>query len=45
MVKPRIAETENGITDEFDVQSYDRMQRSLRDKGRIETKQIIQEEY
>jgi ubiquinone/menaquinone biosynthesis C-methylase UbiE len=43
MIKPRIAETENGITDEFGVQSYDRMQRSLRDKGWIETKQIIQE--
>ena len=43
MVKPRVAETENGITDEFDVQSYDLMQRSLRDKGWIETKQIIQE--
>jgi len=43
MVKPRVAETENGITDEFDVQSYDRMQRSLRDKGWIETKQIIRE--
>ena len=43
MVKSRVAETENGITDEFDVQSYDRMQRSLRDKGWIETKQIIQE--
>ena len=44
MIKPRIAETENGITDEFGVQSYDRMQRSLRDKGWIETKQIIREE-
>jgi ubiquinone/menaquinone biosynthesis C-methylase UbiE len=42
MVKPRVAETENRITDEFDVQSYDRMQRSLRDKGWIETKQILQ---
>jgi ubiquinone/menaquinone biosynthesis C-methylase UbiE len=39
-----VAETENGITEEFDVQSYDRMQRSLRDKGWIETKQIIREE-
>jgi len=41
MTKSRIIETDYGIQGEFDVQSYDKMQRRLRDKGWIETKEII----
>jgi ubiquinone/menaquinone biosynthesis C-methylase UbiE len=41
MVKPRIVETDEGIQGEFDVQTYDRMMRSLRDKGWMETDHII----
>jgi ubiquinone/menaquinone biosynthesis C-methylase UbiE len=43
MAKPRVPETDSGITGEFNVQSYDLMQRTLRDKGWIETKLLIQE--
>jgi ubiquinone/menaquinone biosynthesis C-methylase UbiE len=43
MVKRRVPETGSGITGEFNVQSYDLMQRNLRDKGWIETKLLIQE--
>lgn len=41
MTKPRIQETDSGITGEFTVQSYDIMQRYLRDKGWIETNDLI----
>ncbi len=44
MAKPRVPETDSGITGEFNVQSYDLMQRTLRDKGWIETNLLIQEE-
>lgn len=43
MVKPRISETDNGIIGEFNTQSYNIMQRNLRDKGWTETKLLIQE--
>jgi len=43
MAKPRVPETDSGITGEFNVKSYDLMQRTLRDKGWIETKLLIQE--
>ena len=41
MPKPRIFETDQGIQGDFNVQIYDQMQRRLRDKGYIETKDII----
>lgn len=41
MVRPRIVETDSGIQGEFTVAIYDEMQRRLRDKGWIETKDII----
>lgn len=41
MARPRIPETDNGITGEFTCQAYDEMQRRLRDRGWIETKDII----
>lgn len=41
MPKPRKIETDQGIQGEFNVQVYDQMQRRLRDKGYIETKDII----
>ncbi|MCI0494313.1 class I SAM-dependent methyltransferase [candidate division KSB1 bacterium] len=41
MPKPRTVETDQGIQGEFNVQVYDQMQRRLRDKGYIETKDII----
>lgn len=41
MPKPRTIETDQGIQGEFNVQVYDQMQRRLRDKGYIETKDII----
>jgi ubiquinone/menaquinone biosynthesis C-methylase UbiE len=43
MAKPRVPETGSGITGEFTVQSYDLMQRNLRDKGWIETNLLIQQ--
>jgi len=41
MVKPRIIETDEGIQGEFDVQTYNSMMRSLRDRGWMETDHII----
>jgi len=41
MTKPRIVETDQGIQGDFNVQAYDQMQRRLRDKGYMETKDII----
>jgi len=41
MVRPRIVETDQGIQDEFDVQTYNSMMRRLRDKGWMETDHII----
>jgi ubiquinone/menaquinone biosynthesis C-methylase UbiE len=43
MVKPRIAETDSGITGEFNTQMYDIMMRNMRDKGWIETNLILKE--
>jgi len=41
MAKLRIVETNEGIQGDFTVQKYDQMQRRLRDKGWIETNDII----
>ena len=41
MTRSRITETDQGIQGEFTVNVYDQMQRRLRDKGWIETKDII----
>jgi hypothetical protein len=41
MPKPRVIETDGGIQGEFNVNVYDKMHRRLRDKGWIETKDII----
>ena len=41
MVKSRVVETEEGIQGEFDVQQYDQMMRRMRDKGWLETKEIL----
>ncbi|MGD8719517.1 MAG: methyltransferase domain-containing protein [Candidatus Zixiibacteriota bacterium] len=41
MVKPRVAETEDGIQGEFNVRSYDAMQRRMRDRGWLETDAVI----
>jgi ubiquinone/menaquinone biosynthesis C-methylase UbiE len=41
MVKPRVHETSEGITGEFNVQAYDEMLRKLRDRGWMETDLII----
>jgi len=41
MPKPRVVETDSGIQGEFNVAVYDQMQRRLRDKGWIETKDIL----
>jgi len=42
MVKPRISETSDGITGEFNTQTYAAMMRRMRDKGWLETTLIIQ---
>ena len=42
MVKPRISETDSGITGELETQAYDKMMRRMRDKGWLETKSIMQ---
>jgi ubiquinone/menaquinone biosynthesis C-methylase UbiE len=42
MPKARIVETDSGIEGEFTVAIYDMMQRRLRDRGWIETNDIIQ---
>jgi ubiquinone/menaquinone biosynthesis C-methylase UbiE len=41
MTRPRVIETDQGIQGEFNVNLYDQMQRRLRDKGWIETADII----
>ena len=41
MTRPRVTETDQGIEGEFSVNLYNQMQRRLRDKGWIETKDII----
>jgi ubiquinone/menaquinone biosynthesis C-methylase UbiE len=43
MAKTRITETNNGITDEFNTRRYDIMQRTLRDRGWIETGLLIKQ--
>src|SRR4030042_1663340 len=43
MVKPRITETDQGITGPFNTRAYDQMMRRLRDKGWMETNLIIKE--
>jgi ubiquinone/menaquinone biosynthesis C-methylase UbiE len=43
MTKDRIAETDHGITGEFNTQMYDTMMRNMRDKGWIETNLMINE--
>jgi hypothetical protein len=42
MPRQRVVETDSGIQGEFIVTVYDEMQRRLRDKGWIETKDIIE---
>ena len=41
MVKPRIPETDHGITGEFNTEIYDRMMRRMRDRGWLETQEIL----
>jgi ubiquinone/menaquinone biosynthesis C-methylase UbiE len=41
MTRPRVPETGQGIQGEFNVTAYDQMQRRLRDKGWIETNDLI----
>ena len=41
MTRPRIIETDQGIQGDFTVKIYDEMQKRHRDKGWIETKEII----
>ncbi|MFC2045367.1 class I SAM-dependent methyltransferase [Chloroflexota bacterium] len=41
MVKPRVPETEDGIQDEFDVKVYDNFMRRMRNRGWIETKEVL----
>ncbi|MDD5015498.1 MAG: hypothetical protein PHW73_10475 [Atribacterota bacterium] len=40
-IKKRIIETDEGIQSDFNVTTYDKMQRHLRDKGWIGTNRII----
>ncbi|OGM08222.1 methyltransferase type 11 [Candidatus Woesebacteria bacterium RBG_13_34_9] len=40
-LKPRVIETGEGIQGDFNVITYDKMQRRLRDKGWIETNRVI----
>jgi ubiquinone/menaquinone biosynthesis C-methylase UbiE len=42
MVKPRIVETEEGIQGEFNVETYDRFMRGMRDRGWIETNLVLE---
>jgi ubiquinone/menaquinone biosynthesis C-methylase UbiE len=44
MIKPRISETDGGITGELETRAYDKMMRRMRDKGWLETKSIMQAE-
>jgi ubiquinone/menaquinone biosynthesis C-methylase UbiE len=41
MAKPRVTETDQWITGEFDTRMYDQMMRRMRDKGWLETNFII----
>lgn len=41
MTKSSVAETDHGIEGEFNVTMYDRMQRNFRDKGIMQTNNII----
>lgn len=41
MTRPRIAETDSGITGEFTCEMYNEMQRRFRDRGWIETKDVL----
>jgi len=41
MTNPRVKETDQGIQDEYTVEVFDVMQRNMRDKGYIETDDII----
>jgi ubiquinone/menaquinone biosynthesis C-methylase UbiE len=41
MTKPRVAETDQGIQGEFDVAVYDQFQRRMRDRGWIETRELL----
>jgi len=41
MVKPRVVETDEGITGEFDTKAYDEMMRRMRDRGWLETKLLL----
>jgi ubiquinone/menaquinone biosynthesis C-methylase UbiE len=41
MAKPRVIETDQGIQGQFNVAVYDQMQRTFRDRGWIETGEII----
>jgi hypothetical protein len=41
MTKPRVPETDHGIQGEFNVTAYDQMQRRLRDKGWLETNELL----
>ena len=41
MVRPRVPETDQGIQGQLTVEVYDQMQRRLRDKGWIETQDVI----
>jgi ubiquinone/menaquinone biosynthesis C-methylase UbiE len=41
MVRPRVPETDEGIQGEFDVSIYDTFMRGMRDRGWMETKDII----
>jgi len=41
VVKPRVVETDEGITGEFDTKAYDEMMRRMRDRGWIETKEVL----
>jgi len=42
MVKPRVIETDQGITGEFDTKAYDEMMRCMRDRGWLETKLLLE---
>ena len=41
MLRPRVVETDQGIQGEFNVTTYDEMQQHLRDRGWIETNELI----
>ena len=41
MVKPRVQETDSGITGEFTCEVYDELQRGFRDRGWLRTKDIV----